>query len=152
MKISAHFAAEDLQISYVKEGWGRVGLVQSGEEKAPGVRSHCVAFQYLKWDYKQKWDSLFTYADSDWIRGNGFKTKGKIWIRCEVETFYSEGDEASLVKLRMPHSWRHSRSGWMGPWAAWSSEWQLCPQQEGWNEVIFKVPSNPNNSVVLWTS
>ena len=24
-------------------------------------------------------------------------------------------------RLWMPHPWRHSRPGWMGPWAAWSS-------------------------------
>ena len=26
-------------------------------------------------------------------------------------------------RLWMPHPWRCSRPGWMGPWAAWSSKW-----------------------------
>jgi len=29
-----------------------------------------------------------------------------------------------LEKLWMPHPWRFSSSGWMGPWAAWSGGWQ----------------------------
>jgi len=29
-------------------------------------------------------------------------------------------------KLWMPNSWRCSRPGWMGPWAAWSDEEQPC--------------------------
>jgi len=31
------------------------------------------AFQYLKEDYKQEGNQLFTRVDSDWTRGNGFK-------------------------------------------------------------------------------
>jgi len=27
-------------------------------------------------------------------------------------------------KLLIPHPWRHSRPGWMGLWATWSSGWQ----------------------------
>ena len=33
------------------------------------------AFQYLKGDYKQEGNQLFTQADSDRIRGNSFKLK-----------------------------------------------------------------------------
>jgi len=29
-------------------------------------------------------------------------------------------------KLWMPHPWRCSRPGWMGPWAAWSGEMYFC--------------------------
>jgi len=32
-------------------------------------------------------------------------------------------------KLGMPHPWRHSRLGWMGPWAAELVWGQPCPQQ-----------------------
>ena len=53
----------------------------------------------------------------------------------------------------VPHPWRRSRRGWMGPWAisssACSSEQQPCLQQEGWNLVIFEVPSNPSCSMIL---
>jgi len=29
-------------------------------------------------------------------------------------------------RLWMTHPWRHSRSGWMWIWAAWSGSWQPC--------------------------
>jgi len=45
--------------------------------------------------------------------------------------------------------WRHSRPGWMGPWAGWSIGWQPCSWQEGWNYVIFYVPSSPSHSMIL---
>jgi len=32
-------------------------------------------------------------------------------------------------RLWMPHSWRHSRPGWMWLWAAWSGGWRPCTQQ-----------------------
>ena len=40
------------------------------------------AFQYLKGDYKEEGNQLFTQADSDRIRGNSFKLKeGRLsWI------------------------------------------------------------------------
>ena len=34
-----------------------------------------VAFQYLKDAYKMEGDGLFTWADSDRVRSNGFKLK-----------------------------------------------------------------------------
>ena len=62
-----------------------------------------------------------------------------------------EGGEA-LAQLPgeavVPHPWRHSRPGWMGPWAA-----ELVGGSpahgtgRGW--VGFGVPSNPNHSVIL---
>lgn len=33
--------------------------------------------------------------------------------------------------------------GWMGPWAPWSGGWW-------WNQVILKVPSHPDHSVIPW--
>ena len=38
----------------------------------------------------------------------------------------------------------------MGLWATWSSGRCPCPWQGGWSEMIFKVPSNPAHSVILW--
>ena len=37
----------------------------------------------------------------------------------------------------------------MGLWANWSSGRCPCPWQGGWNEMIFKAPSNPNGSMIL---
>lgn len=47
------------------------------------------------------------------------------------------------VRLWMPLPWKHWRPGWMGLWATWSIA-------GGWNEVILKVPSNPNHPMILW--
>ena len=35
-------------------------------------------------------------------------------------------------------------------WATWSSERCPCSWQGGWNQMIFKVPSNPYYSMILW--
>ena len=51
----------------------------------------------------------------------------------------------------MPHPWNCSRPGWMRLWATWSSGWHPCPWQQGWNWMIFKVPSNPSHSMILWS-
>ena len=37
-------------------------------------------------------------------------------------------------------------------WATWCSGRCPCSWQGGWNQVIFKVPSNPNHSMILWTT
>ena len=49
----------------------------------------------------------------------------------------------------MPHPWECSRPGWMRLWATWSSGRCPCPWQGRWNWMIFKVPSNPNHSMIL---
>lgn len=51
----------------------RVGIVQSGEEKAPERPSR--AFQYLRKSYKKDGERLSIKERSDGIRGNGFKLK-----------------------------------------------------------------------------
>jgi len=45
-----------------------------------------------------------------------------------------------------------SRPGWMELWAAWSGGRCPCSWQGGWNQMIFKVPSNLNRSVILWAA
>jgi len=41
-----------------------------------------------------------------------------------------------------------SRPGWMGLGATWCSGRGPCPWQKGWNKMVFKVPSNPNHSMI----
>ena len=53
-------------------------------------------------------------------------------------------------KLWLHPPWQCSRPGWMGLWATWSSGRCPCPWQGAWNEMIFKVSSNPNHSMILW--
>ena len=56
-------------------------------------------------------------------------------------------------RLWMPRTWRCSRPGWMGPWAAWSSikcrRWWPCVWEGGWSLMIIEVPSNPSHSMIL---
>lgn len=47
------------------------------------------------------------------------------------------------------HSWRCQRPGWLGLQPAQSTGKCLCLQQASWNWAIFKVPSNPNLSIIL---
>ena len=85
-----------------------------------------MAFQYLKGAYKQKRDQLFTQEDSDRTVGDGFKLKRRRFrldVRRNIH-LYSEGSEMLAQLPRegvVPHPWRCSRPGWMGPGA------------EGWN-------------------
>ena len=53
-----------------------------------------------------------------------------------------------MLKLWMPHPWRHSRPGWMWLWAAWSAGWRPCTEQGGWNEMSIVVLFNPGHSVI----
>jgi len=51
-------------------------------------------------------------------------------------------------------SWRCSRQGCMGLWAAWSSIkcegwWPCLSRVGGWRFMIFEVPSNLGHSVIL---
>jgi len=57
-------------------------------------------------------------------------------------------------RLWMPHPWRCSRPGWMGPWAAWSSirGWWPCMQQgvgASWSLGPFQ-PKPSYDSMILW--
>ena len=50
----------------------------------------------------------------------------------------------------MPPPWQGSRPGWMELWAPWAGGRSPCSWQGGWNQMSFKVPSNPNHSVIRW--
>ena len=114
------------------------------------------AFQDLKGAYKQEGSQLFERGDNSRTRGNGLKLKegrfsldirGKFFSMRVVRCWNSCPE-----KLWLPHPWRCSRPGWMGPWAAWSSikqeGWWPCLWQGGWSFMILEVPSNPGHSVI----
>ena len=72
--------------------------------------------------YNQEGEQLFTWADSDKTKGNGFKLKvgrfrldvrNKFFIQKVVRHWYCYPE-----KLWVPHPWRCSRPGGMRPWAA----------------------------------
>ena len=56
------------------------------------------------------------------------------------------------VRWRVPHPWRHSRSGWMGLWAPWCGCRCPCSLQGSWITWPLRIPSNLNSSVILWSS
>lgn len=46
--------------------------------------------------------------------------------------------------------WRHSRSGWIWLWASWLSCRHLCSLQGSCMGWPLRVPSNSENSMILW--
>ena len=71
-----------------------------------------------------------------------------------LEGYFSEPNtrstsSRSTVRRRYP-PWQCSRPGWMELWATWSHGRCPCAWQGGWNQMIFKVPSNTNHSMILW--
>jgi len=76
-------------------------------------------FQYLKGAYKQVGSQLFARVDNSRTRGNDFKLK-EVRFRLDVwSKFFSERVVRCWIscpeRLWMPHPWRCSRPGWMGP-------------------------------------
>ena len=74
-------------------------------------------------------------------RGNGFKLKKERFSQdIRKKFFYNKSGEALIgcpEMWWMPHPWRHSRSGWTGLWAAWSSCRCPCSLQGRWT-ITFK--------------
>ena len=50
---------------------------------------------------------------------------------------------------QMPHPWRHSKSGWMGLWAIWSSCRCPCSLQESWTRWYLRVTPNSNDPMMV---
>jgi len=53
----------------------------------------------------------------------------------------------SPERLWMPHPWKHSRSGWMGPWATWLSFRCFCSVQQSWTRWPLRFLSA---WMILW--
>lgn len=73
----------------------------------------------------------------------GFKNSLKLFLCVPI----SKGADCS-------HKWRSRRNGkecsglgWAGLWAPWTGGRSMA----GWDEISFKVCSNPNQSVILWS-
>jgi len=95
------------------------GLLQHGKGSGGISLRPC---KYLKEANKQEKDWAFTQFDSARTRGNGFKLKERIFELDVREAILHSEDGEALAQLPIeavvPHPWRHSRPGWMGPWAA----------------------------------
>ena len=89
-----------------------------------------VAFQYLRGEYKQKGEWLFTRVDSDRTRGNGLKLRQERFrldfrmkfFTQRVVTHWNRLPKEAVDALLL----EHLRPGWMWLWAAWSGGWQPC--------------------------
>ena len=88
------------------------------------------SFQYRKGAYRKAGEGLFIRAGSDRMRGNGLKLEeGR--FRLDIRKKFLT---VRVVRHwnRMPSevvdtpSWKHSRPGWMGLWAAWSGGCHPC--------------------------
>ena len=80
--------------------------------------------------------------------GNGFKLKeGRFRLVVRQKFFTQRRWHSCPEKLWVPHSWRLSRPGWMGPWAA-ELVGGTPARSRGWDWVGFKVSFNPSHSVI----
>jgi len=81
-----------------------------------------VAFQFLKGAYKQEGAQLFARSNTDRTRGNCFKLKyGRFRLDVRNKFFTQRAVRpwpSCPEKLCVPHPWRHSGPGCMGPWTA----------------------------------
>jgi len=110
------------------------------------------AFQYLKGAYRKDGEGLFTRMCSDRTRANGSKLKEgrfrldirkkfftmrvvKHWNRLPSEVAAVPSLEVFKARLDGALSWSSGRCP--------------CSWQGGWNQMIFKVPSNPYHSMIL---
>ena len=59
------------------------------------------AIQYLKGDYEQEGNQLFTWVDSDRTKGNGFKLKeGRFWLDAGGSFHWEDGEEPAQAAQR----------------------------------------------------
>ena len=97
-----------------------------------------MAFQYLKGVYKQEGDQLFTWSESDGMRGNGFKQK-------EVKFRLDAG------KKFCPESCGCPIPGGQSGWDPGQPVLEGGSQHTAgaWDWMGFKDPSNLSHSMVL---
>jgi len=97
-------------------------------EKGRLQGDYVAAFRYLKGACKKHWDRLFSRACCNRTRSDGFKLREgrfRLGIRKKFFTIRVVKHCKRLPRAVMEAPGKHSRPGWMGLWATWSS-WR-CP-------------------------
>ena len=144
-------------------------ISQNGTAKATsltsGLKKHCslqdkmlplfMLYGRSEKQHKER-SQLLERVDNGRTKGNGFKLREgrfRLGIKGKSQREWQGAGTGCPERLWMPHPWRCSRPGWMGPWAAWSSiryeGWWPCLWQGGWSLMILQVPSNPSHSMIL---
>jgi len=129
----------------------RVGAVQPGKEKAPGRSQSSLPVPERA--CKRAGEGLLSRACSDRTRGDGFKlTEWRLILDIRKKFFpmrvvrpwplLPRGAVAapSLAGLKARLDGALSNLGW------WE---RSLPMGGGWNEMSYKVPSDPNHSMIL---
>jgi len=111
------------------------------------------ALQYQKGAYRKDREGLFTRVCSDRTKGNDSKLKeGR--FRLKEDILYSEGCEA--LEQVAQRSCGYPLPGSVQGQVGWGFEQPGLVEdvpahgRGGWNQMIFKVPSKPNHSMILW--
>ena len=92
-----------------------------------GSRHLCCLYIYIKLFYHKR-GKIFNLTSP--MLDDRNRCWGEFFTQRAVRPWHS-----CPAKLWCPTVWRHSRPGWMWPWAAWAGGWQPCPWQEvgaGW--------------------
>jgi len=139
-------------LSYA-ERLGELGLFRLEKRRLQAdLRAAC---QYLKGAYKKTAEGLLTRAWRDRTRANGFKLKkGRCTLDIRKKFFTvravrhwhrllkKAGDGPSLAVFKARLHGAVSNLVW----------WKVSlPMAGGWNWKIFKLPSNPNHSMIPLT-
>lgn len=108
--------------------------------------------QYLKGADRKGGEGVFITEGSDRKWGNGFKIK---------ESRFPWHMKKKNFTARIMRHWNRllrrvvdapslELSSWVMLWATWFTWRCLCSLQSYWTRWHFKVPSNPNYSMILW--
>ena len=106
------------------------------------LRCLTTAFQYLKGDYKQERNQLFTKVDSDRTRGNNFKLKERRFSLDVRGKFFTE---------RLGRCWNRLPREAVDapPLEVFKTRLVALPAVKSWNSMILGVPSNTSHSMIL---
>jgi len=116
--------SEGWSTSSVKKDWGSWDCLAWRSYGETSLQPSSTKREFIK--QEEEW--IFTRSCSDRAKRNGFKLKeGRFRSNVRRKLFTQRAVRpwhCCPEKLWVPHPWRCSRPGWMGPWAAWAGGWQ----------------------------